>query len=143
MSEALAKLASLRQELTEAIDADADGYQTVVAAFKARKNAPAAQAQAAGEAVTAALRGAASVPLRVAQCAAEVAALILALRGKTSPRMASDLTVSMALARAAVEGALANVEINLDLMDVVAGAAFLAQSRSAVAALRKQLQSMA
>ena len=143
LGEALAKLASLRQELTEAIDADADSYQTVVAAFKARKNAPAAQAQAAGEAVTAALRAAAGVPLRVAQCAVEVAALIRALRGKTSPRMGSDLTVSLALARAAVEGALANVEINLDLMDVVAGAAFLAQSRSAVAALRKQLQSMA
>ena len=51
LTEALAKLAALREELTAAIDADAASYQAVVAAFKARKNAHAAQAQAAGEAV--------------------------------------------------------------------------------------------
>ncbi len=36
----------------------------------------------------------------------------------TNPRMASDLTVGVSLARAATEGALANVEINLgDIKD--------------------------
>ena len=155
---ALAKLAALRQELTAAIDADAESYQEVVAASKARKNAmmaqnSASQAKAAGEAVVLALRAAAGVPLRVAQCAAEVGALIQALRGKTNPRMASDLTVAMALSRAAVEGALANVEINLESLvlepleaeDPAAedNARFLAQTRGEVVALRTQLQSMA
>jgi formiminotetrahydrofolate cyclodeaminase len=48
--------------------------------------------------------------------------------------MASDLTVAIALARAAVTGALANVEINLeDLVDP----AFVAATRERVAALRR------
>ncbi len=51
-------------------------YQAVVAACKAQKNAAPEQAEAAAEAVAAALRGAADVPLRVAECAVEVSALI-------------------------------------------------------------------
>ena len=144
---ALAKLGSLGAELRAAIDADAASYQAVVAASKARKNASESQAQAAGEAVALALLGAASVPLRVAQCAAEVGALIQALRARTSPRMGSDLTVAMALARAAMEGALANVEINLDSLqaeDAAEGrAAFIAETRATIAELRNRLQAMA
>ena len=46
--------------------------------------------------------------------------------------MASDLTVGMALARSAVEGALANVEINLgDLQDE----AFAADVRKRITAI--------
>src|ERR1019366_3653080 len=142
---ALAKLGSLGAELRAAIDADAASYQAVVAASKARKNASESQAQAAGEAVALALLGAASVPLRVAQCAAEVGALIQALRARTSPRMGSDLTVAMA--RAAMEGALANVEINLDSLqaeDAAEGrAAFIAETRATIAELRNRLQAMA
>jgi glutamate formiminotransferase len=144
---ALAKLGSLGAELRAAIDADAASYQAVVAASKARKNASASQAQAAGESMALALLGAAGVPLRVAQCAAEVGALVQALRARTSPRMGSDLTVAMALARAAMEGALANVEINLDSLqeeDAAEGrAAFIAETRATVAELRNRLQAMA
>ena len=150
LGDALAKLAALRQELTAAIDADAASYQQVVAASKARKNLLTAQnsaslAKPAGEAVALALRSAAGVPLRVAQCAAEICALVQQLRTQTNPRMASDLTVAMALGRAAVEGALANVEINLESLEAEAedNAAFLALTRAAVAALRNQLQSTA
>jgi formiminotetrahydrofolate cyclodeaminase len=47
--------------------------------------------------------------------------------------MASDLTVGVSLARAAAEGALANVEINLgDIKDE----AFIADVRQRVAAVR-------
>ena len=49
--------------------------------------------------------------------------------------MASDLTVSAALAQAALSGALANVEINLpDLND----AAFVEQARNRIAELKAQ-----
>ena len=48
--------------------------------------------------------------------------------------MASDLTVGLALAQAAVKGALANVEINLgDLQDQ----AFVADVRQRVAAVQE------
>jgi formiminotetrahydrofolate cyclodeaminase len=53
------------------------------------------------------------VPLGVAEKAREVARLVEALKPISNPNMASDLTVAAALSRAAIEGALANVEINL------------------------------
>ncbi len=77
------------------------------------------------------------MPLRVAECAAEVSALIEALRTKTNPKMGSDLTVAAALARAAVEGALANVEINLESFEAGTETAFIAETRARVAELRK------
>jgi formiminotetrahydrofolate cyclodeaminase len=59
--------------------------------------------------------------------------MIESLRPMTNPRMASDLTVGVSLARAAAEGALANVEINLnDIKDEV----FLADVKQRVTAVR-------
>jgi glutamate formiminotransferase len=142
LSAALAKLESLGEELRAAIDADAASYQAVVTASKARKSAPESQSHAEAEAMTAALRHAASVPLRVAQCAAEVGALVQALRSQTNPRMSSDLTAAVALARAATEGALANVEINLDALDGIAEAAFISETRATAAGLRNRLRAI-
>jgi len=59
------------------------------------------------------LKQATSVPLGVAEKAQEVARLAAGLEGITNPNMKSDLTTAHALARAAIAGALANVEINL------------------------------
>ena len=114
---ALAKLAALREELQAAIDTDAASYQAVVAAVQAQKTRRRSRPARPPGRVTAALLGAASVPLRVAECAVEVRSLVALLRSKTNPRMASDLTVADSLARAAMEGALANVEINLEAFD--------------------------
>jgi formiminotetrahydrofolate cyclodeaminase len=61
------------------------------------------------------------------------------LQKKTNPRMASDLTVAIALSRAAVEGALANVEINLDAFQAGAEAEFVAATGARVAELRSAL----
>jgi len=109
LSEAIGRLAALREELKAAIDTDAESYNAVMKAYKAAK-----EAGDGGKAlVNAALREAAGVPMGVAERAAEVAWIAEGLRGKTSPMMASDLTTAMALSRAAIEGALANVEINL------------------------------
>ena len=69
----------------------------------------------------------------VAERAAETRQIIESLRPITNPKMASDLTVGTALAKAAAEGALANVEINLgDIGD----AGFVARVRDRVAAVR-------
>jgi glutamate formiminotransferase/formiminotetrahydrofolate cyclodeaminase len=133
---AVAKLAVLREELKKAIDADAAAYQSVVTAYKAQKNAAPEQLHEASNAVAAALQEATLVPLRAAECAAEVSALIASLRAKTNPRMGSDLTVARALAGAAVEGALANVEINLESLDGAKESTFIAETRARVAELR-------
>lgn len=143
LTDALARLGALQEELTGAIDADAACYEAVMLAYKAQRNALAEQAPNQSKAATldvaAALRGATAVPLRVAECAAEVRGLVAALRTKTNPKMGSDLTVADALARAAVEGALANVEINLDSFEAGTDTSFIAETRAKVAGLRDRI----
>jgi len=134
LTEALAKLGTLREELKAAVDADAASYQAVVAAYKAQKTA---SSEVGAAAVATALRGATSVPLLVAEASADVGALVQSLRSKTNPKMASDLTVAAALARAALTGALANVETNLESFEPGSEAAFVAAARTRVAELRE------
>lgn len=111
LSEAIARLAALREDLKLAIDADAESYNVVMRAYKAAKNAP-----DAARTINAALQQATAVPLGVAQKSAEAGRIAAALRPITNPNMASDLTTALALARAAVTGALANVTINISSM---------------------------
>ena len=108
LSQALARLGQLREELKAGIDADADSFSQVMAAYKHAKSSSGSEA-----AIDAAMKVATSVPLETAQRAREVADLVASLRPITSPNMASDLTVATALAQAAIQGALANVEVNL------------------------------
>ncbi|HXZ81402.1 MAG TPA: glutamate formimidoyltransferase [Terriglobales bacterium] len=127
LSEAIARLSWLREELKAAIDADAASYDNVVKAFK--------QARESGNetgVITDALKGATSVPLKVAQQAREVVEIAVKLGPITNPKMSSDLTVAKALAEAAVKGALANVEINLGELE---DEAFVKEVRNKVAAL--------
>jgi glutamate formiminotransferase/formiminotetrahydrofolate cyclodeaminase len=128
LSDAIARLAEIREELKASIDADAASFNEVMAAFKKVKEHPDAQNE-----VESALKSATNIPLTVAERSNEVGKLLQGLRSITNPKMASDLTVGGALARAAVEGALANVEINLgDLHD----GAFVAEVRKRVEALK-------
>ncbi len=131
LSEAVGRLGALREELTAAIDGDAAAYDAVMKAYKAAR-----EAGDGGKAlVNAALREAAGVPLGVAERAAEVRRIAEGLRGVTSPMMASDLTTAVALSRAAIEGALANVEINLGSMENLSAedAAVVAEMRGRAA----------
>lgn len=108
LSEAIARLNVLREELKAAIEADTEAFNTVIKAYKAAKDAPTGQ-----QGVNGALKQATLVPTGVAERAKEVEKIAERLGPITNPNMASDLTVSKALANAAVRGALANVEINL------------------------------
>ena len=111
LSAAIASLTPLREELKAAIDADAESYNSVMKAYKAARTAT---DEKAGEAlIEAALKEATTVPLGVAEKAHEVAQIAKRLEPITNPNMKSDLTTSVALAGAALAGALANVEINL------------------------------
>jgi formiminotetrahydrofolate cyclodeaminase len=82
--------------------------------------------------IDAALKQATSVPLTVAERAREVARIVGKLGPITNPNMKSDLITAQALARAAIEGALANVEINLESLK---DAGFATDARKRVAAL--------
>jgi glutamate formiminotransferase/formiminotetrahydrofolate cyclodeaminase len=127
LSEAIARLSQLREELKAAIDADAESYNAVMKAYKQAKES----ANADGV-IDTALKQATSVPLGVAERAREVAGIAEKLKPTTNPNMKSDLTTAIALARAAIEGALANVEINLESLK---DAAFVAEIRGKVATL--------
>jgi glutamate formiminotransferase / formiminotetrahydrofolate cyclodeaminase len=134
LSAALAKLDALGEELRTAINAGAASAQAVATARETQKIAT--NARAAGEAVATALRNAANVPLRVAQCAAEVCGLAQALRNQTDPGERGDLTVALALAKAAMDSALAHVEMYLNSLEEECEAIFIAETRAAVWGLR-------
>ncbi len=128
LSDALGRLAELREQFKVSIDADAESFNEVMAAFKKAKANPEAQDE-----IEAATKKATLVPLTVAERAREVRHIVESLRPITNPKMASDLTVAAALANAAVQGALANVEINLgDIKD----GAFVADVKKRVAVAR-------
>lgn len=128
LSEAIARLASLREELKAAIDEDAKAFDEVMKAFKASKDA------ADPNAVTLpAMKQATLVPLLVAGKSEEVKLWAKKLQPITTPRAASDLRVAIYLAEAAVKGATANVEINLEGME---DAAFVHEIRETL----KQIQ---
>jgi glutamate formiminotransferase len=132
LSEAIARLTSLREELKSAIDADAESYNVVMKAYKSGKES------GDGTAIGAALKQATSVPLGVAEKAVEVAKIAATLSPITNPNMKSDLITAGALAKAALEGALANVEINLDSLkkDSPKEEAFVKETRKRADALK-------
>src|SRR5437899_2154601 len=109
LSEAISRLSQLREELKANIDADAESYNSVMAAYKKSRES----ADSDGL-IDSALKQATTVPLSVAEHAKEVLGITEGLHSITSPNMKSDLVTAAALARAGIEGALANVEINLD-----------------------------
>ncbi len=128
LSEAIGKLATLREELTAGIDADAASYNSVMKAYKAAK-----EVADGGPAINAALREATLVPLGVAERAVRVAEIANELKPITNPNMKSDLVTAIALAKAALEGALSNVAINLDSIQ-----ATLPEDQSFVATTRER-----
>jgi formiminotetrahydrofolate cyclodeaminase len=109
LSAVIARLNTLREELKAAVDADAESYDAVMKAYKQAKN----DLGGADVVIDAALKQATGVPLSVAEKSHEVAAITQSLFAISNPNMKSDLTTAQALARAAITGALANVEINL------------------------------
>ena len=133
LGEAIARLAQLREELKFAIDADAESYNVVMKAYKSAKESSNGDA-----AIGSALKQATSVPLGVAEKAVEVAEIAGKLRPITNPNMKSDLTTAIALAKAALEGALANVEINLDSLkkDSPKDDGFVAETRKRTLTLK-------
>ena len=130
LGEAIARLSRLREELKAAIDADAASYDLVVKAYKAAKESPNGDS-----AINAALRNATNVPLSVAERSAEVGRITASLKAITNPKMASDLIVAGALSRAAVEGALANVDINLESLS---DPEFVSETRRKTAGLKSR-----
>ena len=105
-----------RQESLALAEADAAAFQTVLAAYKLPRDTGDEQRERARQ-IQSALAGAAAVPLRVAAIAADVIRLAGAIIGRSNSSVLSDIGVAAVLARAALDSAVINVEVNLASLD--------------------------
>jgi formiminotetrahydrofolate cyclodeaminase len=135
LSEHLDALRKVSGELTEAIDRDAASYDAVMAAFKLPQ-ANSEETRLREQAIQRATKSAAEVPMEVAEKAAALHGRLVQLEAIAAASMKSDLRVARLMAIAGANGALANVEINLD---GIKDAAYVAAMRAKVDDLRKRL----
>jgi formiminotetrahydrofolate cyclodeaminase len=112
MRELIASAERLRKDLLAAMDRDAAAYTGVMAALKLPKTNDREKALR-DEALQDATREAARVPLSVAEMALEVMTLANTAVRQGNPNALSDGAVGALLARAALQGAVYNVRINL------------------------------
>jgi glutamate formiminotransferase/formiminotetrahydrofolate cyclodeaminase len=139
LSEALDELRRMADNLAEAIDRDAESYDAVMAAFKLPQG-NATETQRREETIQQATRGAAEVPLEVAEATVALFERLGQLEAIAAASMRSDLQVARVMAAAGAKGALANVEINLD---GITDKAFVQAMRKKVEALRGRLDGAA
>jgi glutamate formiminotransferase / formiminotetrahydrofolate cyclodeaminase len=131
LSEHLDALHREAEALTHAIDADAASYDAVMAAFKLPQGGSTEIAQRE-EAIQESTKGAAEVPLQVAERAVALLERLRQLETIAAASMKSDLKVARLVAEAGARGAIANVEINLE---GIKDQAYVAAKRQAVAVL--------
>lgn len=135
LSEHLDALHKTAEELAAAIDHDASSYDAVMAACKLSHGST-EETEAREQAILQATKGAAEVPLDVAEKAVALHERLIQLEAIAAPSMRSDLHVARLMAIAGAKGAIANVDINLDgLKD----AGYVASMKSRVDELRKRL----
>ncbi|MEJ5314384.1 glutamate formimidoyltransferase [Anaerolinea thermophila] len=102
---------ALRQEMTHAIEEDAQAFETYLTASRMPKDTP-EQQEIRARALEEATLGAIQVPLRVARKAVEIMALAVQVATLGNLNAISDAGSALAQARAALTGAGLNVRIN-------------------------------
>jgi glutamate formiminotransferase / formiminotetrahydrofolate cyclodeaminase len=135
LSAELEELRRVTNVLTGAIDRDAASYDAVMTAFKLAHGEP-QETQQREAAIQNATKGAAEVPLEVAEICIALHERLGQLEPIITASMRSDVHVARLMANAGARGALANVEVNLDgLTDKE----YARTMESKVASLRKKL----
>ncbi len=104
--------AELQVGFVKAIDEDSDAYNAVFEAFKLPKETDEDKA-ARSQAIQAATKVAAEVPLQVARKAAGMMEMLSQVAAEGNQNAVTDACVAMMCARSAVLGAALNVRINL------------------------------
>lgn len=135
LSDALEDMRRTAEELTVAIDRDANSYDDVMLAFKLPQG-DAGEIKWREEAIQIATRAAAEVPLEVADRTVTLFERLGQLAAIAAASMKSDLDVARLMAAAGAKGALANVEINLD---GIKDGGYVTATRERVSALRERL----
>lgn len=130
-------LTGLRQQLSEAIDADTNAYDQVVAAYRQPKATPVEQ-EARKAAIQRALRGATDVPLGVMRLSVQALEQSATVAANGHKAAASDVGVAAALLMAGATGARMNVEINLEgVTDTAYGDAVRAELKALTASAER------
>jgi glutamate formiminotransferase len=114
-SEALKSLMVYRTKLLQLVHDDAASYKQVMEAYKLPKDSPARES-----AIQNALVHATEVPSQTANSAVEALRILQGVETIIHPNVSSDLYVGFQMLRSAINGALANIRINIkDIKDDV------------------------
>lgn len=128
----------IKDALLRAVDEDTDAFNRVMDAMRLPKGTP-EQAAAREDAIDAANRQAAEVPLRTARLCLDALRLAHAAAARGNRNSASDAGVAALAARAGAEGAVLNVRINLNaISDEAFRAACADEGERIVADARRQ-----
>lgn len=109
----LSEAEGLRAQLTDLIQDDVEAFDGVMAAYGLSRESEADKA-ARTEAIQAALKVAADVPLKCARLCAEVIRLSPAIAAKGNRNVISDAGVAVLAAEAALRSAALNVYVNIN-----------------------------
>ncbi|MBI5529026.1 MAG: cyclodeaminase/cyclohydrolase family protein [Deltaproteobacteria bacterium] len=107
---------TVRQTLLKLVEEDTQAYEAVMDAYKLPKGTSDERA-ARERAVQDALKKATGVPLEVAKQATAVLGFALRAAQRGNPNAVTDAGVCALVARAAVEGAILNVKVNLESIE--------------------------
>jgi glutamate formiminotransferase/formiminotetrahydrofolate cyclodeaminase len=131
LQELVLKGEDIRQKFLGLVVEDAESFDSVMQAFKLPKDEPDVRRKAIQEATI----KAAEVPLRTLDSSVQVLLLAEEVARHGATNALSDVTTSVAAARAAIEGAASNVLINLDTLD---DKHYVDATRMRVSELRKE-----
>jgi glutamate formiminotransferase / formiminotetrahydrofolate cyclodeaminase len=131
LQELVGKGDSLRQKFLGLVVEDAESFDAVMQAFKLPREKPEVRRKAIQEATVKATE----VPLRTLDSSVQILRLDNEVAKYGAINALSDVTTSVAAARAAMEGAASNVLINLDTLD---DEHFVNKTRLRVSELRKE-----
>ena len=135
LQEVVRKGEDLRQRLLGLVVEDAESFDAVMQAFKLPKDKPDARRKAIQEATV----KAAEVPLRTLDGSVQALRLGEDIAKYGAANALSDVTTSVAAARAAIEGAASNVLVNLDMLE---DKLYADKTRMRVSELRKEGQQL-
>jgi formiminotetrahydrofolate cyclodeaminase len=139
LQSAAGRCSALSDVLLDLVDRDSEAYEAVMAAYRLPKASDEEKA-VRKTAIQTAMRKAADTPLDTMRSAAEAleAAPVIARLG--SANASSDAVVAIELLSAAVRGARANVEINLESLD---DAAYVARLREEISEIDRRCSRVA
>lgn len=115
LSQALERAEALRRRLLELVDEDTVAFEAFMTAIRMPRETD-SEREARSAAIGDAKLGATKPPLETLAASRQVAQLAESLVGRSNANVVSDLGVAAQLARAAAEGALLNVAINLSTL---------------------------